>query len=98
MKILLMEVCQSKMTVLAMVGPVFYVDKVNIGSTPEEAVLQKNASGKVYCDYEDAINDWNHRIGQSSDKRIVTGDNLFHQLRRRINYAKRERAKNGINS
>lgn len=95
MKILLMEVSDNKMTVLAMVGSVFYVDKVNVGSTPEEVVLEKNVTGKVYCTFEDAINDWNHRIGQSSDKKIVTGDNLFYQLRRKINSIKKGRIKNG---
>lgn len=83
MKILLMDVSQNKRTVLAMVGSVFYVDKSDIDCTPEEVVLNKNATGKVYCDFEDAIKDWNHRIGQSSDKKIGI-DALEHRFEKEL--------------
>lgn len=62
MEILKKEIIGNKMIILAKVTSVFYVDKANIKLTPEEIILAKNATGRVYCHLEDALNDFKRRL------------------------------------
>lgn len=62
MDILKMDVRNNMMIVLAKISLVYYVDEALLGSTPEEIILAKNATGRVYFHLEDALNDFKRRL------------------------------------